>query len=256
MDVRTQILAAALRAFAAKGYEATSLADVASAVAVRKQSLLYYFPSKEALRQAVLDALLARWNEVLPRLLLAATSGEDRFSATFRETVRFFAEDTDRARLLLREILDRPDAMRGELEAYVKPWVSVVAEYIHKGQAHGEVHPSVDAEAYVLCVINLVVSGVATAASLSSALLPPRAGQPSPAVRCQQELMRIARSSLFTGAGAAGAPSERRRTGRARPAPGPRPDPTTAHGSAPTKRRASDDDQRAPRERAAREARR
>ena len=197
MDVRTDILHTATRLFAAHGFDGTSLQTICDAVGVRKASLLYHFGTKEELRQSVLADVLDRWNEVLPRLLLAASAGERRFSAVIHETVGFFATDPDRARLLVREILDRPDDMKHRLETYVAPWVEVVADLIRKGQHHGEIHDDVDPEAYVLQVINLVVSGVAMAASLAGALLPSEGPAGAPLERHNRELIRIARTSLF-----------------------------------------------------------
>jgi AcrR family transcriptional regulator len=197
MDVRQQILASATRLFATRGFDGTSLQDIADAVGVRKPSLLYHFPSKEELRLAVLHELLQRWNDVLPRLLMATAGGEPRFETVMREVVQFFAEDPDRARLLLREILDRPDDMQRRLETYVRPWIGVVAEYIVKGQKSGEVHAQVDPEAYILQVINMVVSGVAAAASLQGGLLPPTSPRGDAASRHTRELIRIARVGLF-----------------------------------------------------------
>jgi TetR/AcrR family transcriptional regulator len=198
MDVRQQILTHATRLFATRGFDGTSLKDIADAVGVRKPSLLYHFPSKEELRLAVLDAVLQRWNEVLPRLLMATAGGEPRFDTVMREAVQFFAVDPDRARLLVREILDRPEDMQRRLETHVKPWLSVVADYIKKGQESGEVYAHVDPEAYILQVINLVVSGVAAAASLEGGLLPAKSPRGDAASRHARELIRIARVALFT----------------------------------------------------------
>ncbi len=197
MDVRAQLLEAATKLFAAKGFDGTSLKDIADVVGIRKPSLLYHFPSKNDLRLAVLDGLLERWNDILPKLLMAAAGGEDRFETIVRETVTFFNDDPDRARLLMREILDRPEDMRTRLEEHVAPWVNVVADYIRKGQRSGELHHNVDPEAYILQVVNLIVSGVASASCLDGGLLPPKSPQGDPATRHARELMRIARVSLF-----------------------------------------------------------
>lgn len=200
MEMRIEIMNAATRMFARRGFNGTSLKDISDEVGIRKPSLLYHYGSKEDLRLAVLENVLERWNEVLPRLLMAAAGGEDRFAMVIQETVRFFTEDPDRARLLTREILDRPDDMRRRLVQYVSPWVGVVADYIRKGQRHGEVHADVDPEAYVLQIINLVVSGVAAASSIAGALLPENDPKGDPAQRHTRELIRIARASLFTAA--------------------------------------------------------
>jgi AcrR family transcriptional regulator len=182
-----QILAAATRLFAARGVEATSLQDVADAVGIRKQSLLYHFAGKEALRRSVLEALLTRWNHVLPRLLLAAT-GEGQFDAVVSETIGFFAADPDRARLLLREVLDRPDEVRALLHTHIAPWVAVVCGYIRKGVARGAIAPGVDPEPYVLSVINLILSSIATGDCF---------GRMADRRRQLAEILRIAKASLF-----------------------------------------------------------
>src|SRR4051794_1701740 len=92
MDVRGQVLSAALQLFASKGFDGTAVQDVASAVGVTKQAVLHHFPSKEALRDAVLGSLIDHWRAELPRLLLVSAS-HDRFDAVFGELHRFFNSD-------------------------------------------------------------------------------------------------------------------------------------------------------------------
>jgi AcrR family transcriptional regulator len=193
--MRAQILAAATRLFAQKGLDGTSLQEVADEVGVRKASLLWHFPSKDELHRAVLDALLSRWNEALPRLLRAAAR-EDRFDAVVDETISFFSEDPDRARLLLREALDRPDAMRALLASYVEPWMSVVTDAIRRAQAAGVIRADVDPESYVVMVIHLVVGNVATAGTVSSLANAGGRGARLPS-RIAKEMKRVARVSLM-----------------------------------------------------------
>lgn len=198
MDVRTHILDVATRRFAAHGYGATSLSAIADEVGIRKPSLLYHFASKDALHRAVLDLVLEHWNEVLPRLLQAAAR-DDRFDALLHEMVGFFVEDPDRARLLLREVLDRPEAMRGRLRDAVAPWIGVIAGYIRRGQESGELRAEADPEAYLLHVIHIVIAGVATAETLGGALAVD--GRATDSGRLSRELERIAKVSLYTDAG-------------------------------------------------------
>jgi len=200
MAVREQILKEATKQFAARGYEGTSLQAVADAVGIRKASLLYHFPSKKHLRSAVLDRLLSRWRERVPRLLLAATSGKDQFEAVIQEVVRFFVADPDRARILVREALDRPDEMRHLLEVHVQPWAGMVCNHIRQGQTAGRVYADLDPEAYVAQVVNLVIGSVATfdcVGALFSVGKKRKKGEPDPLERHVAELLRIARYSLF-----------------------------------------------------------
>ena len=194
VDVPIAILDAATQLFAASGYDGTSLQAIADAVGVRKPSLLYHYPSKEELRLAVLRRVFTRWNDVLPRILQAATSGSDRFEGLVGEVVRFFAEQPDRARLLLREMLDRPSVLSTQMSEYVAPWVAIVTDYIRRGQEEGTVRASVDPEAYVLHVIHMIVSGIATADVLG--VREPGATEPN-IERHVRETVRIARTAIF-----------------------------------------------------------
>ena len=57
-NTRQEILDAAEKLFAQKGYPGTTLDDVAVAVNIRRPSLLYHFPNKNALFQGVIDRLV------------------------------------------------------------------------------------------------------------------------------------------------------------------------------------------------------
>ena len=191
MDVRSEILQTATRLFARRGFDGTSLQAIADEVGIRKPSLLYHYPSKEALRQSVLGNVIDHWNDVLPRLLGAVSRGDERFEVLVRELVTFFREDPDRARLVVRELMDRPEEMREQLAAGVRPWVELVSDYIRKGKKSGELHPDVDGHSYVVHVITLVISSMAAAPVMEG--LMSDEGQE----RHVRELMRIARTSLF-----------------------------------------------------------
>jgi len=168
--VRAKIVREATRLFAEKGVDATSVQEVASAVGLSKPSVLYHFPSKEALHAAVIDELTSRWNEVLPRLFAAATR-TDRFDALFTEASSFFAEEMDRARLLVREALDRPARLRETLRERGSGWMTLLSQAIRVAQNEGLVRKSVDPEAYVLEAIILLL-GTFAVGSMLQVLLP------------------------------------------------------------------------------------
>lgn len=196
MTVREQILSEATRLFAAHGFDATPLQEIADRVGIRKPSLLYHFPSKEALRTSVLEKIANHWNEALPRLLKGASSGEGQFENVLEELVAFFTTDPDRARVILREFLDRPEETGQLFGDHLRSWVAIVADHIRKGQAQGRVPEEVDPEAYVVHVINLVVAGLATYDGMGSLAIKEDDRQ----LRFQRhvrELLRVARRALF-----------------------------------------------------------
>lgn len=190
-DVREQILQSATRLFAERGFDGTPLQAVADAVGVRKPSVLYHFASKDVLRSAVLDAMVARWTEVLPTVLLAAA--KDRFDAVLDSITDFFAADPDRARLLMREALDRPDALHTLLATHVRPWVQVIAAQLARARDRGHVHADADADAYAATVVHLIVSTLAVESTLRAFL--PEGASPE---RLRHEVRRLARAGMFT----------------------------------------------------------
>jgi TetR/AcrR family transcriptional regulator len=194
VDVRTHILKVATRRFARQGFDSTSLQEIADEVGVKKPSLLHHFPSKAELLRGVLDNLFEHWTESLPRLLEAVTSGRGRFEAITAELVRFFREDPDRARLVIRELMDRPETMQARLSATLTPWITLIADYIRKSQDAGHVPKEVDPEVYILHIVTLAVSAIA-ALPVVGAALPGKKDEV--ADRHMRELMRMARSSLF-----------------------------------------------------------
>jgi AcrR family transcriptional regulator len=187
--VKVRILKAATRLFGAQGYEATSIQAIAEAVGVRKQSLLHHFPSKEELHQAVIEASVMHWRDELPKLL-SHVRGEDRFSAMVTALLTFFQEDPNRARLMLREMLDRPEELRTKLREHLSPYVKLLSDYIRMGQTSGLIRPEVDPESYVVQVLMLIISTVATG-HVALALVE-LDGEPN-----TNELVRLVREALF-----------------------------------------------------------
>lgn len=196
MDVRAEILTQATRLFAEQGYDGTSVQQIADAVGIRKPSLLYHFKSKDELRENVLAEMLAHWNAVLPGLLLKAST-EERFDATMEALTEFFIEDPDRARLFLRETLDRPAHMEAMLEEFVNPWVILLSGQLERAKEQGLVQGDVDAQAYVVEVITMAVAGTAVIDTLE-VILPTDPARGNTRKRHAQELIRVARSSLYT----------------------------------------------------------
>ena len=192
-DVHNQIVREASRLIAARGFDGMSLQDIADAVGVSKPAVLHHFPSKEHIRVAVLEDVLAHWRETLPRLLMAVSAGEGRFDAIFGELQRFFRENPDRAKILVRENLDRPEETRKLLRGPVRPWLSAVAGSIKTGEAEGRVHADLDAEAYVLLALQMVIFTSALGPVVTIAISEGAEG----GERYYREAARMAKSALF-----------------------------------------------------------
>jgi len=84
-------LRAALDAFGTRGYGATSLDDLARDLGIRKQTILYWYPSKEALLDAAIDRVAAEVTVRLERAVAGADEGFARVEAIVKAMFRLAA---------------------------------------------------------------------------------------------------------------------------------------------------------------------
>lgn len=186
-----RILDEALGQFGTRGYEATSLDAIAAALGVRKQTVLYWYPSK----QALLDAAIARGAEELHLALDAALSGAgpglDRVDAVMRAVFRFAVR---RPELLgmLREVTRLGDAAAIDLGGRLRPLFDRAASFLAEEMETGTIRRS-DARLILLFVYSAVV-GVATDIGAQRALEIPQ-GVASLA-RLRRELFSFVRAGL------------------------------------------------------------
>ncbi len=82
-DVRARIIGAAKTLFGRHGFRKTSLADIAAELRMGKSSLYHYFPSKEELFRAVVNAEM----EMLSQRIQEAVAKEDQPEAKLRAFV-------------------------------------------------------------------------------------------------------------------------------------------------------------------------
>ncbi len=89
---RRKLLEEAIRLFGQKGYEGTSLDSVAAAAGVRKQTLLYYFPTKETLLGACVMETSQRVATALAEALDAETSASKKAETVIHTLFRLAGE--------------------------------------------------------------------------------------------------------------------------------------------------------------------
>ena len=159
MTTRDRVLEAALASFGTRGYEAASLDQLAAELGIRKQTILYYFPSKADLLDAVVDASAADLAEILEAALADAGSGWDRVEAIVRSVFRLALRRPELLGLL-REVgrLGAPVSTR--LSDNLEPLVKRAREFLEAEMAAGHFRTT-DARLLLLSTYSTVL-GVAT----------------------------------------------------------------------------------------------
>ncbi|MEN0083153.1 MAG: TetR/AcrR family transcriptional regulator [Leifsonia sp.] len=158
---RDELVHVASELFAENGYRDTSIADIAQRVGVTQQALLYYFGSKPALLDAVIDerdgAAVAFAEE------LAAIGGFDAIRAIPSSARRNVAEP-NLVRLfavLVAENLPQNAVAHDHFVARYRRLRRIVSELIAQGQGSGEFRPEVDS-ALKAAEIVAVIDGLNT----------------------------------------------------------------------------------------------
>ncbi len=191
-----RILDAALVSFGSRGYEATSLDALAEGLGVRKQSILYWFPSKEALLEALIDRSAADLAAALETALAGAGDGWDRVEAVVRSVFRVAARRPELLGLV-REVgrLGPPAATR--LTLTLEPLVARASAFLEAEMAAG--HMRRHEPRLLLLAIYSTVVGMITEVEVLRVL-----GEEPTAkslVRRREEILRLLRSALLVPAG-------------------------------------------------------
>jgi len=119
---REQILAAASRHFAERGYDGTSLNDIADDVGIRRPSLLHHFASKDVLYQHV---ILRAFTDFVERVELAVEGNREgwkQLEHVLEASFEFFVENPEFVRLIRREQIDGTPGINlgGVLQPYFR----------------------------------------------------------------------------------------------------------------------------------------
>ena len=159
-DTRERILESATILFGTRGFDAVSLDQIAAEVGVAKQTLLYWFASKDDLMQAVLANMATELTVVVEAAMRAASDDPlDRLDAVvhavFRSAVR-------RPALLglLRELSRLPHGATSYLTDHLDPLVDRAVSWMQLEMDLGRLRrgdPKI-----IVAMVYATVTGIAT----------------------------------------------------------------------------------------------
>ena len=186
-----RILDQALDSFGSRGYDVTSLDALAHDLDISKQTILYWFPSKEALMAAVITRSAAELSDVLESALTNAGEGWDRVEAIVRSVFRLAAR---RPALLglLREVARLGPPAATQMTEALDPLVARATGFLSDEMDAGRMRKS-DPRLLLLAMYSTVI-GMVTEVEVLRAL-----GEEPTArslVRRRTDVLELLRSAL------------------------------------------------------------
>jgi AcrR family transcriptional regulator len=141
-EKRRLILDAAVRTFAAKGYHATRVGDIAEEAGVAYGLVYHYFDSKEEVLETVFRET---WAELLEAVHDVEESGEaaaEQLRHVTAIVLRSWRRQPDLVRVLVREVARSPEVQRRVDE--LSEIFLAIERIVARGQADGEFRSDVD----------------------------------------------------------------------------------------------------------------
>lgn len=150
---RQQLLEAAIRVFARKGYVETSIDDIITEAEVARGTFYLYFPGKKEIFLAIIDHYFELVSDLVDRLMAEEWPVHlDR--ARFREHVftwlRFFAQHRDLAKVIYREATSIDPQFEDRWNRLSEIVKEFLTERVRTLQRDGQLRQRLDPRAWAL----------------------------------------------------------------------------------------------------------
>ncbi|WP_409160534.1 TetR/AcrR family transcriptional regulator [Pectobacterium sp. B2J-2] len=136
-----EILDAAFEEFSEKGYSATRLEDIGKRVGITKGTIYLYFPTKEALFEAVAQHTSKPFAEVLSSLTELEGNYSEKLRTLLLMAYQKISEDKriqKMLRLSLTEGMRFPEIVDRHYDEYIAPLSHAVGTLLYQGVQAGE----------------------------------------------------------------------------------------------------------------------
>jgi TetR/AcrR family transcriptional regulator len=139
--LEADIVTEAVRVFAECGYEGASIATVADNAGLSKQNLMYYFPTKQALYERVLDGVLDEWLARMDTLADPEQDPRDVLRAYVQAKLRFSREQPWASRVYAMEVISGAQLYGDQIQKRVVPLLRKDIEVFERWIGEGKIAP-------------------------------------------------------------------------------------------------------------------
>ncbi|MGH8765389.1 MAG: TetR/AcrR family transcriptional regulator [Burkholderiales bacterium] len=156
-----EIVAAAAKVFAQRGYHGASTQDIADVLGMRQASLYYYFESKDAALEAVCENGIQDYALHAQRILHGPGKAADKVAKLVFQHLAPMAERLDFTLAFLGERRFLPAPARKRIRAIEKRYERIIERVIEHGVAAREFRSDLDPRMATLALLGLGNSAAA-----------------------------------------------------------------------------------------------
>jgi len=156
----SEILAAAAKVFARRGYHGASTQDIADVLGIRQASLYYYFDSKEAALEAVCADGLDDYAKRALGVLQGPGTSSNKVAQLVRQHLSPALERQEFTQVFLGERRYLPEPARKRIRTSERRYERIIQQVIEEGVARGEFRADLDARMATLALLALGNSAV------------------------------------------------------------------------------------------------
>ena len=152
---RGQILTAALRVFAERGYHGAAVSDLVKAAGVARGTFYLYFDSKEAIFHELLEGLLATLRESVRGVDRSAEApdAEDQLVGIIEDILRTVQSNRALTRIIFREAVGLDEAVDAILGGFYDELFGYIELSLQLGQLSSVVRTLPDAPLVATCIL-------------------------------------------------------------------------------------------------------
>ena len=134
IDTKENILIAAERVFAEKGFKGTTIREVAKEAGIVNSLIFYYFKNKAEMYEAVFQHAFDELEDLIQQNLNLDLDRLATVKALMFSVTDFSARHRNLMRILTREIIDNGSIVQKITQKYFKPLYDFASEFLAEGK--------------------------------------------------------------------------------------------------------------------------
>lgn len=142
-STKERLLLTAEQLFSQKGLSGVSVREIGSAVGVANSTLLYHFPSKEALYKEVLKRIATSIQTMTEDLTEELGDDEKQVEIMVERLIDWIHSNAEYNQILMREIMENSERMSGERHMYLSEVIEMMKKPLARLKEKGSM-PSID----------------------------------------------------------------------------------------------------------------